>query len=60
MTVEMLCENYPELVFTTKISRMSAAANSAITEKACVLSNAKDNRVGAEYRALVDEILERV
>jgi chromosome partitioning protein len=59
-TLDMLYETYPELMFASKIDRMSVAANSAITEKACVLSNAKDNKVSAEYRALADEIIERV
>lgn len=60
MTVSMLEENYPDLIFKSKIDRMATAANSAITEKACVLSNAKDNKVAIEYRALVDELIERV
>lgn len=60
MTVDMLSESYPDLIFNSRIDRMSTAANSAITEKACVLSKAKDNKVAQEYRMLADEILERM
>ena len=60
LTVSMLRDNYAALIFNTEIERMSVAANSALTEKAVVLSNAKDNRVSAEYKALTKEILDRL
>ncbi|MBR1383910.1 MAG: ParA family protein [Ruminococcus sp.] len=59
-TVEMLRQNYSELLFDTVIERSSAAANSAITEKAVIFSNAKDNKVAAEYRSLCDELVSRL
>ena len=59
-TVEMLKNNYAELLFDTLIERSSAAANSAITDKAVIFSQAKDNKVAAEYRALCDELIARL
>lgn len=60
LTVEMLNENYADIVFKTCIDKQSLVGYSAIKEKAVVLSNAKDNKVSAEYRALTTEILERL
>ncbi len=59
-TVEMLRGNYSDIVFESEIERMAVAANSALTEKAVVLSNAKDNRVSREYKALTDELVARI
>ena len=48
-TVEMLRGNYSDIVFESEIERMAVAANSALTEKSVVLSNAKDNRVVVDF-----------
>ena len=58
-TVAMLEQTYKEF-FKTTISKKTAVAESAIKEKAVVLSNAKDNTAAQQYRALTDEILERL
>lgn len=59
-TVDMLRENYADVVFETEVERMAVAANSALTEKAVVLSNAKDNRVSREYKELANELVNRI
>ena len=58
-TVEMLAQNYKEF-FTTTISKQSIVSESALKEKAVVLYTAKDNKAAHQYRALTDEILERL
>ncbi|MCR5143163.1 MAG: AAA family ATPase [Ruminococcus sp.] len=60
MTKEMLFDNYSDLMFRTIITRSAAASDSALKEKACVLSNAKDNKVSAAYKQLADEVISRV
>ncbi len=59
-TVDMLRSNYADVIFDTEIERMAVAANSALTEKAVVLSNAKDNRVSREYKNLTNELVSRI
>ena len=58
-TIEMLGQTYDEC-FDTHISRQTVVGESAIKEKAVVLSLAKDNRAAQQYRELADEILERL
>ena len=55
----MLAQNYKEF-FTTTISKQSIVSESALKEKAVVLYTAKDNKAAHQYRALTDEILERL
>ena len=59
MTLDMLEKNYKEF-FRTYISKQAVVSESALKEKAVVLSNAKDNKAAQQYRALTDEILERL
>ena len=58
-TIEMLGQTYDEC-FNTHISRQTVVGESAIKEKAVVLSQAKDNKAAQQYRTLADEILERL
>jgi len=60
LTVDMLSKTYKKEFFATTISKQSVVSESALKEKAVVLSNAKDNKAAQQYRALTDEILERV
>lgn len=59
MTLDMLEKNYKEF-FRTYISKQAVVSESALKEKAVVLSNAKDNKAAQQYRALTDDILERL
>lgn len=60
MTVQMLKDNYPDDMFAVDISRTSATANSALAEKAVVLSFSKKNKTAEQYRQLTDEIERRI
>ena len=60
LTVDMLSKTYKKTFFKTIISKQSVVAESALKEKAVVLSNSKDNKAAQQYRTLVDEILERL
>ena len=59
MTKDMLFSNYPDKMFNSIITRSAVAAESALKEKACVFSTAKDNKISAAYRALADEVISR-
>ncbi len=59
MTKQMLFENYPNKICRTTISR-TAAADTSLREKAAVFSNSKSNKTAQEYKALADELLDRM
>lgn len=52
-----LCEDYPGLVYQTRISRLVEAADSTARGHSCV--SVCNSRVGEQYNALAQELLER-
>lgn len=54
---QALCDDYPDLVYQTRIPRLVEAANSTAQGRSCV--SFCNSRVGEQYMALASELLQR-